>query len=428
MTRRFVFASILLFLLPLSAYSQVANTGLGEEDSVFDRIPPPITDFFIPADQVSARPPTKESPGDFIGRIYAPIPEDWETRAEAQPITGVTVTIMSGPRFGESVGTDENGYYLFPNVQGDELHLLVEKEHFEPKEVIVHRSLPTKLANGAVLNYPEDPQQHPGNILIGQRWPDEVRFIFEETLVVHDLLYAEGGIQQDTGGFYSRGVIVIYTRQYIEWQVPPGELLFTFAHEIAHARQHALVSVDGSAWGIHDWNNTPDGIAYKEARGKDWNEVGKAQLDMGYDRPDFLGNVLTETAAVTCAYYWSVDRWSGRPNYGNLRITTPNRFKWASVWLPKQSGRIQPLSKISGDNQTAIPNTPLPLPFAVAVRNPDDGLPLSGGAGHVCCHRGRWNTQCGTHLNGLARMRAKHAHTGPQSSGNEHGVCFCCWN
>ena len=90
------------------------------------------------------------------------------------------MTIASGPRAGESVATNPSGYYRFPNVKGDELHLRVEKEHFEPKEVRVHRSRPTILANGDVRITQGDPQQHPGNILMGHRWPDEVRFILEE--------------------------------------------------------------------------------------------------------------------------------------------------------------------------------------------------------------------------------------------------------
>ena len=291
--RLWAFTLLLVSTLLLAMRASTAQLDMDDgatSGDLFDRIPPPITVFFIPAQQVSAGPPTKRSVRDFIGRIYAPKPEDWKVRSDAHPITDTTVTIMSGSRAGESVITDDNsGYYHFPNVRGDELHLRVEKEHFEPKEVIVHRSHPTILANGDVLNYPEDVQQNPGSILMGQSWPDEVRFLFEETLVVHDLLYAEGGappVGENIGGFYSRGVIVIYSHQFAQWQNSVGVLLL-FAHEIAHARQHALVSVDGSARGIHDWNNTPEGIAYKEAREKDWNEVGKAQLDMGYDRPDF---------------------------------------------------------------------------------------------------------------------------------------------
>ena len=180
--------------------------------SPLDTIPPPITEFFIPVNQRSVEP--VRNTGDFIGRVFAPKPEDWQTRPGAQPITGVTVTIASGPRSGESVATNPSGYYRFQNVAVDELHLRVEKEHFEPKEVIVHRSGPTILANGDVPNYTKDPQQHPGNILIGHRWPDEVRFILEEILVVHDLLYVEGGRLPkgtDLGGYYSLGVIVLYS-------------------------------------------------------------------------------------------------------------------------------------------------------------------------------------------------------------------------
>ena len=194
--------------------------------SPLDTIPPPITDFFIPVNQRSVEP--IRNPGDFIGRVFAPKPGDRQPpRSEAQPITGVTVTIASGPRAGESVATNPSGYYRFPNVKGDELHLRVEKEHFEPKEVRVHRSRPTILANGDVPNYTRDPQQHPGNILMGHRWPDEVRFILEEILVVHDLLYVEGGRLPegtDLGGFYSLGVVVLYSYQYAGWKDDSGSL------------------------------------------------------------------------------------------------------------------------------------------------------------------------------------------------------------
>lgn len=296
--------------------------------SPLDTIPPPISDFFIPVNQRSVEP--VRNPGDFIGRVFAPKPEDWKTRPEAQPITGVTVTIVSGPRAGESVATNPSGYYRFPKVLGDELHLHVEKEHFEPKEVIVHRSRPTILANGDVPNYTRDPQQHPGNILIGQPWPDEVRFIFEEVQVVHDLLYVEGGRPpegKDLGGFYSLGVIVLYGHQYADWR-DEVRFLGAFVHEIAHAHQHAMASVDGSAWEIHGWGDTPEGRAYAEAQRKDWQEVGKSSLDDIFGSGGGGGVALTETAAETCAHYWSVDRWGGVPAYGLLEIEAPHRYEW----------------------------------------------------------------------------------------------------
>ncbi len=334
--------------------------------SPLDTIPPPITDAFIPVNQRVVEP--VRNPGDFIGRVFAPKPEDWETRPEAQPITGVTVTIASGPRSGESVATNPSGYYRFPKVLGDELHLRVEKEHFEPKEVMVHRSRPTILANGDVPNYTRDPQQHPGNILIGHRWPDEVRFILEKTLVVHDLLYVEGGRLPkgtDLGGFYSLGVVVIYSYQYADWKDEVG-LLGTFAHEIAHAHQHATVSVDGSAWEIHGWGDTPEGRAYEEARRKDWAEVGKSPLDNIYGGGHGGGVALTETAAETCAHYWSVDRWGGRTAYGLLEVEAPHRYRWAEKWVPI-SIAVRPPSKV-----VSIPDPNL----AALIRN-ELGLTLN---------------------------------------------------
>ena len=296
-----------IFLLQLIGICFVGLT-LVVVASPFDTIPPPITDAFIPANQRSVEP--IRNPGDFIGRVFAPNTVDWSTRTEAQPITGVTVTIVSGPRSGESVATNPSGYYRFRNVKVDELHLRLEKEHFEPKEVIVHRSRPTILANGDVPNFKGDPQQRPGNILIAHRWPDEVRFILEETLVVHDLLYVEGGRLPkgtDLGGICSQGVVVLYSYQYADRKDIAG-LLGTFAHEIAHAYQHALVSVDGSAWEIHGWKDTPEGRAYEEARRKDWNQVGKSPLDNIYGNSKDGRIAFTETAAETCAHYWSVDR------------------------------------------------------------------------------------------------------------------------
>lgn len=281
---------------------------------------------------VTALPPVT-NPRDFVGRIYIPEPlPGGFTRSRKRPVVGATVTIMAGSRAGESVVTNQTGQYVFPVVKADKLHLHVEKEDFEPKEVTVFRYHPTTLSNGVILKYHEDPQNTPGNILIGHRWPDEVRFILRETLVVYDLLYVEGGTPppgKDIGGFYGSGVIVIYSEHIDRYHGKAG-VFGTFAHEIAHAHQHALVSVDGSGdiWG---WKDTSEGKAFIEARRKDWEQVGKAPYDNvpGYD-------TLDENAAETSAHYWSVNRWGGRTAYGKLAIEAPNRFKWAEEWLNKK--------------------------------------------------------------------------------------------
>ena len=257
-------------------------------------------------------------------------------RLSSVPLPGVTVTIMSGPRAGESIVTDRNGRYRFLNVSGDTLHLRTDRQYYEPKEVIVHRSGPTVLSDGSDPNHWMDPQEKPGNILIGQVWPDEVRFIFEETLLPYDLLYVEYGSEPGTAGSYYSGLVILYGDTLSN----TSNSLTTFAHEFAHAHQHAIASVDGSA-GVFDrwplWRNSPEGKAYAAARAKDWAEVGEA----AYDSIPYFRDRLRDSAAEICSHYWGTrsGHWDVRPGRHrneNLKETAPNRYRWAAEWLPKK--------------------------------------------------------------------------------------------
>ena len=49
---------------------------------------------------------------------------------------------------------------------------------------------------------------------------------------------------------------------------------------------------------------------------------------------------------------------------------------WKPLWLFSET--LQPLTKISGDNQHGLPNTPLPVPFVVEMRDLNDGSVLQG--------------------------------------------------
>ena len=72
------------------------------------------------------------------------------------------------------------------------------------------------------------------------------------------------------------------------------------------------------------WTNSPEGKAFAEARRRDLVEVGKTP----YDTIPYFDNSLHENAAETCASYWGVGKWGI-----NLKISAPNRFKWAQQWL-----------------------------------------------------------------------------------------------
>ena len=271
--------------------------------------------------------PTDEdvpSQRDFSGRVFVPgvdnpISFPVRPRLYSQPVSGVTVTITAGLRSGESVVTNQGGWYFFRNVREDALHLRVEKTGFETKEVIVYRSFSTTLADGTALNYPGDPQQRAGNVLIGHAWPD--KSLLRQVRTVSDPLFISTDLGQDLGGFYNLGVIGINTR--IHNAAHRANLL---AHEIAHLHQHALVSPSGIGDNL-SWPNTPSGIAFVAARQKDWNEVGKAR----FDQLPWFSSVV-ENAAETFAYYWTGE---SRGTYGDLKVTAPNRYKWAEQWLPK---------------------------------------------------------------------------------------------
>ena len=281
---------------------------------------------------------------DFVGCVFVPKVDSQfiRPRQYAYPLSGVVVTIMSGTRSGEQVTTDENGQYRFPDVEGDELHLRVEKQRFETKEVVVHRSEQTVLPGGIVPNYMNDPQKTPGNILMGQRWPDEVRFILEQVLVVHDLLYMEARITTNAAGFYESGVVVVDSNKALEMINYSGRAvaLDTIAHEIAHAHQAALIAIDGNieeeegVSRLDKWKDTPEGRAYRAAQQKDWDAHGKVEyLDTHYSFSS-----LHENAAEICAVYWSNNWYDYELTSANrpIKDLAPNRLRWVEEWVMKK--------------------------------------------------------------------------------------------
>ena len=289
-------------------------------------LPEPIRDIPTVTDNTpETGPVTLPGARDFSGFVYIPKHLTSATyypyRSRVSPVANATVTAMSGSVSGKRVATDQNGRYIFRNVGGDALRLRVEKEGFEPKEVLAYRSRPTTLASGAKTNFPGDIQNTPGNILVGYRWPDAARRMLSKVKVVHDLLYIDAiGLSEPRGGqaYYSDGIIWVFA-YYSEtnFQVVLG-------HEITHAHQHAVVSMDGSGV-LHDWINTTEGKAFVAAMQKDRAEVGDHFI---LDKNPYLRNSPLENAADFYALYWL-----SLPHL--TRQQAPNRFKWADTWLPR---------------------------------------------------------------------------------------------
>ncbi|MDE0327264.1 MAG: hypothetical protein OXN27_25335 [Candidatus Poribacteria bacterium] len=281
----------------------------------------------------SALLPTLPGGSPFVGRVHTiDIHAGTDKYRIPPPTAEATVTITSGLRTGEQAITDQDGYYRFPNA-GNEMYLRVERADLEPKEVIVYRNRPTILQypKGVMIERSFDPEKTPGTVLMGQRWPDAIRFILEKEPLPNNLLYVKGDGTRYAGFYHPTQKIVILLNHVKEWNRND-----TLAHELAHTRQHAVAAIQG----IARWEDTPEAIAYEAARKKDWEEIGKI----------FYGDHFThliESAAEFCLAYWDeteqdVTDIAIRSQTGEestLQAEAPNRFKWAQEWLSKQYTR-----------------------------------------------------------------------------------------
>ena len=144
----------------------------------------------------------REPPPDFMGQVLIPV--DLRPRTSAVPVGSVSVTIVSGPRAGEEVETDQNGQYVFLEVEEDRLHIRLEKEKHETKEAIVHRTKATTLTDTLPLEY-EGPQDTPGTVLIGLAWPEYSKQVMDTLSVVADLLL----LSSEDRETYGQGVVAV---------------------------------------------------------------------------------------------------------------------------------------------------------------------------------------------------------------------------
>ena len=286
--------------------------------------------------------PTRPKDSDFLGQVLALVPESVDlyydtplpVRSYGTPMSGVVVTVMSGPRSGEQSVTDAEGWYFFPNVRGDELHLRVEKDCLEPKEVFVHRLGPTTLRNRSVSVFNGDPQMLPGVILMGHAWPERIREVLEQTVLPPDLLLVAGPYNRSgnapAGAFYTDGGVVVAA-------TPEEGLYWYLLHEIGHAHQHAVALLNGGR-STGDWVQTPEGISFLEARAADWETVGKLpyedpEHEFAGDGAEYFISPLENSAEIF--QYWWREKLGRQLIWGHLAGVAPNRFQWAEEYLKK---------------------------------------------------------------------------------------------
>ena len=251
--------------------------------------------------------PVEPHENDFVGQVLMPSADGQikSSRINTRAVSGVTLTVVSGERAGEWSITDKKGNYRFSDPTGAilQLRLRAEKPGYEPKEVIVYRDEPTEtlgdgIPGGIVFSLPENaPQKTPGIILIGHEWPDGVRFILEKTLLPHDLLLVRvDKLPKNYSGLYGhQGVVVVENGNC---------LLYTIAHELAHAHQHVIaIKEKGPNATAYNWENTSEGKAYLKAQKRDWEEVGKVSWS---DTGKYL-TLSFENMAQLAKHYWNIE-------------------------------------------------------------------------------------------------------------------------
>ena len=279
---------------------------------------------------------TRRGATDFVGRVLTP-----RYDPPVIPLEGVRVTVMAGPKTGESTVTDQDGEFVFPNVAGDALHVRLEKACYETKEMLVYRSRPTALSDGTVLRYENNRHRNtPGVILMGHTWPEPVRPLLELMTLPHDLLYFYEPIDHPYASYISGGFVAKPVGSP-EKLARIDDLLLLFAHELFHAHQHATVAIDGSG-NIFDWVHTPDGLAYLEAQRKDREAFGKCFVDWHPIAPgpiEFSANTIE-------IFLWSITaadadraRREAMPLYQELKNKAPHRLKWAQEWYERAKRR-----------------------------------------------------------------------------------------
>ncbi len=295
--------------------------------------------------------PPESNPEDFVGRVCMEVPrgnDDWANVDYIAPVSLAVVTITHGPRKGEQVTTDEGGYFHFPNVKGDKMYLRVQRAYLEPKEVIVHRNKPTELQQlrpnevfDAEHQNRERPQNAPGIILVGIRWPDAVRSILESEPLPHDLLLTIGPafFYDDDSGLMTAGYYIGHVASvYYTFPEEEGRIYHpTLVHELAHARQHAVAIMHGDN-SLFDWEKTPEGKEYQAALEKDLAEIPYKHWIGTLDKNEYLGSSMLENAAELYVMYWyfGIEEFLGgseTPGDGGIRARAPNRFKWCQKYI-----------------------------------------------------------------------------------------------
>ena len=267
---------------------------------------------------------------DFIGRVYTP---GRSGRSIVSAVPDAQVTVLDGPESGSSFVTDSEGQFRIPELDTDRVMVRVEKTGFLTKEATIYRSAltfpPGDNRYAGHRNSAGDMQLIPGNVLIGLPWPEPFRFVQQNNRgfihaygkrieVDSDLLLVNFSWPLPACGVYGSGVITVANLGG----------LGCIAHEVAHSHQAAHTWHHLGHTYVPDWDQTPEGIAFQQAREKDLAEHGP---DDWLPEP-YLVRFLHENAAEIMGWWLTPNR------ERRVRECCPNRAAWADEWAEKPIG------------------------------------------------------------------------------------------
>ena len=261
----------------------------------------------------------------YTGSVLEPYPSrmnGFDGTGAPRGLAGVRVTIVGGQPHGRTAVTDAAGRFEFADYPFCPLYTAecqsrrfrAEKAGYETREVGAS-DLFYELSGG--LNARGSSAEFK-RIIMGRAWPPDPQLarMRRELPAMKDIWLVELA-WEFTSGSYEAGVIAVVSL----------DLRTTIAHEYCHAHQDW--AVDPNAYGLHNWEQSPEGRAFLAAWEADRATGERFILDI-----DRLNRGPLEAAASVCAVYnYTFEGGFETMSRQFLRDRLPHLHAWAEEWL-----------------------------------------------------------------------------------------------
>ena len=211
---------------------------------------------------------------------------------------------------------------------GNHLVEAVTAPPLQVRPVVITGPTPVVVADPVVPTPQPVPQQEVlGTDLVGRYTratiPKEIESIFAILNIHSDIeiiVYGEEGPGAGgAGGLYQHPVAHIYHAN----RLLRGSVLSTIAAELFHAHQHTI------AGSVNAWEQTPEGVAYREAERKDLAKTGPM---LHYEKIGFPSYEIA-SSFFAAYWYWALHYGENSEFLEIIKTDFPNRYRWAEQWF-----------------------------------------------------------------------------------------------